>query len=164
MLFRSTFKRAFPHKADKIDELLRKHAPETSSGTFIGSQMPVYQGSSSLVRQGERAASIVGAGLAQVDRAWEKALRQAIFLKELKRSPELRQFAGKMRRQTDEFWKLADEELSRNPLLAERLQGRVNDALGDFLALGRFERDVVRAAFPFYAWFQIGRASCRERV
>lgn len=148
------FKRAFPRKADDFDEILRKHFPEQVHGTFMGSQLPAL-GMYGKGARIERVTSFVGAGLAQVDRAWEQALRSAIVRTELRKAPELRAFAGKMRRQTDDFWKLADEDLTRNPLLAERIHDRISDALGDYLALGRFERDLVCAAFPFYAWYRV---------
>ena len=153
--FAGTFRRLVPKKdLSTFDDLLRKHFPEQIHGTFMGSQLPVFGGFGKLAKL-ERVSSYVGAGLAQVDRAWEAGLRSSIVRAELRKSPELRSFAGKMRSQTDEFWKLADEELARNPLLAEKVSERVNDALGDYLALGRTERDVIRSAFPFYAWYRV---------
>ena len=150
-----TFRGLTPKKdRAAFDALMRKNFPEQIHGTFMGSQLPVFPTTSKLATM-ERTASVVGVGMAHVDRLWEQSLRSAIVRAELRKSPELRQFAGKMRRQTDEFWKLADEELARNPLLGERISDRVNDALGDFLALGRFERNTVRSAFPFYAWYRV---------
>lgn len=151
----TAFKRAFPGNADAFDRLMRKHFPEHVSGTFIGSQLPLSQPGSRLERFIERPASFLGAGLAQVDRKWEQALRSAVVRTELRKSPELRAVAGKMRGQTAEFWSKADAALNDNPLLVEQVSNRVNDALGDFLALGRVERDVIRSAFPFYAWFRV---------
>lgn len=155
--FVGTFRRMVPKKQlSEFDDLLAKHFPEQIHGTFIGSQLPVFGSSpGSRLAKMERVTSYVGAGLAQVDRTFEAALRSSIVRAELRKSPELRKFAGKMRTQTDEFWKLADAELERNPLLAERISDRVGDALGDYLALGRIERDVIRSAFPFYAWYRV---------
>lgn len=150
-----TFRGLAGKNGKQVDDLMRKHFPEHVSGTFVGSQMPVYRGTQRSLMEAERLSSIVGAGLAQVDRWYEQGLRRAIIRSELRKSPELRKFSGKMRGQTDEFWKLADEKLDADPLLGERISDRVNDALGDFLALGRFERNVLRSAFPFYAWFRI---------
>lgn len=153
--FAGTFRRLVPRKqVSQFDELMRKHFPEQIHGTFMGSQLPVFGGFGKLAKM-ERVSSYVGAGLAQVDRTWEAGLRSGIVRAELRKSPELRKFAGKMRSQTDEFWKLADDELAKNPLLAEKVSDRVNDALGDYLALGRTERDIIRSAFPFYAWYRV---------
>jgi len=152
----AAMKRAFPRKADTFDRIMRQQFPEQIHGTFIGSQMPLYQGGRPLVAQAERAVSILGAGLAQVDRVWEQALRSAIVRRELRKSPKIREFAGKMRGQTrEEFWTKAGQALKKDPLEVERITNRVNDALGDFLALGRVERDYIRSVFPFYAWYRV---------
>jgi hypothetical protein len=134
---------------------MKKAFPEQIHGTFIGSQMPLYQGGKRAYMELERATSLAGGGLAQVDRLYEQALRSSIVRAELLKSDKTLSFVGKMRKQTNEYWGAKAEELARNPLEAERISNRVNDALGDFMALGRIERDYVRSLFPFYAWFRV---------
>lgn len=153
--FGRVLKSAHPKHADRFDAIMRKHFPEQVSGTFIGSQLPISRVGSKMEKYFERPASFVGVGIAQVDRWWEQGLRKAVVRAELRKSPEMREFVGKMRRQTDEAWDAIDKRLDADPVFVERITARGNDALGDFLSLGRFERDYVRAFFPFYAWYRV---------
>jgi len=128
-------------------QFITEFFPEQSkAGTFVGSQLPANRLGKFLGR--------TKAGLVPADRAAEAGMRRAAVEAALRKDPEFRAFVKDMPSQIRSFQDSAEQAMAWNPQIAERVSAEVNSALGDFLALGQFEKNVVRQIFPFYAWFK----------
>lgn len=156
-----SFKRIDPGQAAKIDELLVTKFDDVlvkkfaDMQTFIGSQRPtgLMVGRVGRSVPGRVARRSVGA-LADVDRAYEQILRNAKIKSIIRKHPELKKRVAGMQKETAEYWKWVDSELTMKPHLVDQITKQVNEALGDFMSMSRFERNVARTVFPFYAWFR----------
>ena len=137
-------------------EFMREFFPEQISGTFTESQMPKVSANLKLGKYSKRVdvGKTLSLGLAPVDRASEGMLRRASVETALRRSPEVRAQAGKMLGETRTFEDMARDAILTNKGVAERASAEVNAALGDFLSMGQFEKNLVRQVIPFYGWFK----------
>lgn len=144
------FKKRHSKQAGEFDRIMDEFFARQQTGTFIGTQRPRYAGRNWSARALDK---LVGS-LAEVDRLWEQGLRRASVKAEIRRNPALRQAVKDMRVETRDFWQAARKTLDDNPVLVQQVENRVNDALGNFTSLSKFERDVLRTAFPFYAWYR----------
>jgi hypothetical protein len=66
----------------------------------------------------------------------------------------VRKILREMPRETRSFEAVARKALDEDPFLQREISSQVNDALGTYLNLTGFERNAVRAVFPFYAWMR----------
>lgn len=144
------FKSRYPKQARQFDRIMNEHFARQQTGTFIGTQRPEYSGA----RRATRVLTKLVGSLADVDRWFEQGLRRASVKAEMKRNPALRSAVKGMRGETRDFWQAARKALDDDPVLVQQIENRVNDALGNFSSLSRFERDVMRSAFPFWAWYR----------
>lgn len=155
----ASFKRmASPAEAKQFDALMYRHFGNQLNATFIGTQRP-----SNLITKGVGASTKrrVAAGtervlgsLADVDKAYESALRKAAVRTALKKNPALKAAVQNMRSETRDFYAAASKALDENPVLVQQIEDRVDAALGNFTSLGKFEKEALRSIFPFYAWFR----------
>lgn len=133
----------------QIDAMLKKHFAGQIRGGFVATQMPEFAPAS---RIGRAAAAVVNA-IPALDRRWEQALRRAKVKAELKRHPALKVHAERMGSENAFFEKVAPM-LDENPDIVTQVYDRVNDALGDYDHMTKFEKNIIRNFFPFAAWFK----------
>jgi hypothetical protein len=128
-------------------QFMREFFPEqTEMGTFIATQVPTGK-----LGKTSRALSL---GLQKYDRDIEAGLRRAAVEAGLRKTPRVRKLLRQMPRERRSFQAAARQAIDEDPLLARQVSNQVNDALGNYLDLTAFERNAVRAAFPFYAWLR----------
>lgn len=144
------FKSRYPKQARQFDRIMNERFARQQTGTFIGTQRPEYSGA----RRATRMLTKAVGSLADVDRWFEQGLRRASVKAEMKRNPALRRAVKGMQGETKDFWQAARKALDADPVLVQQIESRVNDALGNFSSMSRFERDVMRTAFPFWAWYR----------
>lgn len=133
--------------------LVETYIPEQAQGTFLQTQTK----GTFLERPGRRTGRTVTAltgGLRPLDIGVEQTLRRAAVEVALRRSPEIKARLRRMWGETEVFEEVAEQALRESPELARRISDEVNAALGDFLNMAVFERQVLRAVFPFYAWYK----------
>lgn len=145
-------------KAEGLDaDFMARNLPELSrGGTFIGTQLPTGI-SAQLPERLQKAAKVPGKVLGflpSIDRATEGALRRASAEAFLRHQPEVRRILNTMPKQERSFRAAAEKALNDHPDLRRLTVREVNDALGDYLSMSKFERDFVRQAVPFYGWFR----------
>lgn len=137
-------------------DFMREFFPEQGeAGTFGRTQMP---GASKRLR-GKKGRKVRGAtvGILPATQAVaETNLRRALVERMIRKSPEFRKVYRAMPRQARDF-----EAAAKKILKGEGgheyqalISRQVNDALGDYLNMNPFERNVIRAAFPFYSWYR----------
>jgi hypothetical protein len=137
------------------DQFMRDFFPEQIEGTFGGTQMP---GASKRLR-GKKGRKVRGAtvGLLPATQAVaETNLRRALVETMIRKSPEFKKVYRAMPRQARDFEAAANKVLkgTGGHEYQALISRQVNDALGDYLNLNPFERNVIRAAFPFYSWYR----------
>lgn len=130
---------------------IAEHFPEQME-TFGATQGVMREIRSPRVRRLARGAQ---AGIIPATQAVaEGTLRRASVEAALRRSPEVRAVAKQMRGQTARLEQAAKVALYRHPELQRRISQEVDDTLGSYTGLTPFERNVVRSAIPFYAWYK----------
>ncbi len=126
-----------------------QHFPEHEGGSFGSTQRP---------RLGPRAGKVAkaaGSGIIPATQAVaETMFRRGGIHKLLAKNPEVRAVYKAMPKEMRDFEKAAHTVLERDPLLARQISQKVNDALGNYLALGQTERRVLRSIAPFYGWYR----------
>lgn len=147
-----------PAEAKEFDALMYRHFGNQLNATFIGSQRPsnmITKGiGASKKRRVAAAGEKVVESLANVDKAYESALRRAAVRTALQKNPALRQAVKDLRSETKDFYEAASKVLDADPVLVQQIEDRVYAALGNFVSLGKFEKEAVRSVFPFYAWYR----------
>lgn len=138
-----------PAQRGQIDRMLEKQFAGQVRGGFVATQMPDLRPSG----RAAKAATAVVDFIPKIDRRWEQALRRAKVKAELKKHPQLREAANRMGKETS-YFERADQVLDTNPIMAEQVYDRVNDALGNYDTMSAFERGAIRNLFPFYAWYR----------
>jgi hypothetical protein len=128
-------------------QFMEEFFPEqTQAGTFIGTQQ--------VGGKLGKVSRTLSLGLQKYDRDIEAGLRRAAVEAGLRKTPRVRKLLRQMPRERRSFEAAARQAIDEDPLLARQVSNQVNDALGNYLDLTAFERNAVRAAFPFYAWFR----------
>ena len=133
----------------ELDEaFVNEFWPEHSkAGTLLGSQVP------DTGRFG-KVTTVMGAGLAPVDKAYEAFLRRSGLEAVLKRSPAVKARLEAMPAETRSFQEAARAELNENPMLIRHASQEVSDALGNYFSMSDFERRYIRSLLPFYGWYR----------
>lgn len=123
-------------------------------GTFGGTQSPAVgaTAASKALRTGEQVTAV----LPKASGTFEAGARKATIRGLIRNSPEFRSVYKMMPRQTRSFEGAARQLLegkgSRE--FQRRISKEVNDALGSYMNMSSFERNVLRNSAPFYAWYK----------
>jgi len=138
-------------------DLYREFFPEQTQGTFGRTQSPA----TSLAHvQGRRVAeagrTVAGAIPRATSKLAEEYPRRALIRNTIRKSPEFRSVYRSMPKQTRSFEAAARQILEGKggPAYQRYVSQQVNRALGDYLNLNSFERNVARNALPFYSWYR----------
>jgi len=138
-------------------DLYKEFFPEQIGGTFGRTQSP---STSAAHLAGQTAAEayrkVTGAIPRITSKVAEETPRRALIRNEIRRSPEFKTAYKQLPKQTRTF-----EQAARNVLTGKGgkayqryVSKQVNQALGDYLNLSPFERNVLRNALPFYSWYR----------
>lgn len=131
------------------DEFMREYFPEQVAGTFGHTQVPEIR--SKLLQKAAR----LSTGIAPATEAVaERTLRRGLVETEIRRTPEFKAIYKAMPRETRDFETAAKLLLhgERGDAFQAHISGQVDNALGNYLNLSKFEQDTVRQILPFYAW------------
>jgi hypothetical protein len=142
-----------PAERAAFQKLMDETFPTQQHGTFIETQLPKYAPGSKGAKL-QKGLTIATGGLAKIDQAFERSLRRASVRAELRKHPRLKETAKRMKADTAGFYQYVQKELDDSPALVSEIEDRINDSLGDFSNLSKFEKEYLRSVFPFYAWFR----------
>lgn len=143
---------------DLRNSLMKEFYPEqTSRGTFGMTQSPATE-PFNIGGQGpiSAARAVTGAIPKLTSKVAEEIPRQAVVRNLVRRSPEFKQVWSTLPKQTRTFTE-AHRQILEGKGGAEfqrRISKDVNNALGDYLNLSPFERNVLRNTLPFYSWYK----------
>ena len=137
--------------------LYKEFFPEQMQGTFGKTQSP---SASALTT----ATGTVGKGFRAVtspipkltNAVAETGFRKGLIRNTIRRSPEFKKVYSSMPKQTRTFETAAQRVLEGKGGAAYQryVSKQVNQALGDYLHMSPFERNVLRNAIPFYSWYR----------
>ena len=136
-------------------EFMREFFPDQIEGTFGATQRTGRSRMLDNTKAG-RAFQTLATGVAPATQAAaEGTLRRALVETYVRRSPEFRRVYEAMPKQTRDFEQAAAQALrDHGPAYQARISEQVNNVLGDYLNLSKFEQDFMRQLFPFYAWYR----------
>lgn len=138
-------------------DLYKEFFPEQIQGTFGRTQSPatspIHQAGRKSV---EAARAVTGAIPRLTSKIAEEYPRRALIRNAIRRSPEFKATYKALPTQTRTFETAARNVLEgRGGAAYQRyVSKQVNQALGDYLNLSPFERNVMRNAVPFYSWYR----------
>lgn len=137
--------------------LYQEFFPEQMQGTFGRTQSPA---TSAIGKAGGKVASAGRAVTGVIPKATsavaEAPFRKALVRHYIRTSPEFKQVYRSLPKQTRTFEQAARQILAgdKGPEFQRFVSKQLNNALGDYLNLGPAERNVLRNALPFYAWYK----------
>lgn len=138
-------------------DLYKEFFPEQIQGTFGRSQSPATSPVHLAGRKSvEVARAVTGAIPRFTSKIAEEYPRSAIIRNTIRHSPEFKKAYKSLPAQTRSFELAARKVLEgKGGAEYQRFVSRqVNQALGDYLNLSPFERNVMRNALPFYSWYR----------
>lgn len=138
-------------------DLYREFFPEQVHGTFGRTQSPATSPAHIAGQKiAEGARTVTGALPRLTSKVAEEYPRRALIRNAIRRSPEFKRVYSQLPRQTRSFETAARKLLEGKggKQYQRYISKQVNQALGDYLNLSRFEREVMRNTFPFYSWYR----------
>jgi len=137
--------------------LYQEFYPEQMHGTFGKTQSP---STSNLGAAGNKASAVwrgtTGAIPNVTSALAETAFRKALIRHSIRHSPEFKKVYAALPTETRNFETAARRlHEGKNAAAYQRyISKQANKALGDYLNLSPFERNVLRNAVPFYSWYR----------
>jgi hypothetical protein len=137
---------------------IREHFPEQGQqATFGFSQTPATQGLRSYPGKAGRAFNKTTGALPHLTaKVAEQYPREALVRNFIRRSPEFKAVWKQLPSETRSFNDAAGQLLKGKggAEFQQRISEQVDRSLGNYTHLGPFERNVMRNALPFYAWYR----------
>jgi hypothetical protein len=139
-----------------LEDFYKRNFPEQLRGTFGRTQSPSTSAAHETGRKiSEGYRKVTGVIPKATSVVAEELPRRALLRNAIRKSPEFKETWRSLPKETRSFEEAAQKVLDGAGRPYQRMISKqVDDALGNYLQMSPFERNILRNTFPFYSWYR----------